>query len=898
MPDRSSIHKPMRSDLWGVVLGGRLQSLCASFPLCLAWRLLWLVVVLLAETTANASDSEFDFDVPPGAAGGSLVQFAKQANIQLLFPYHTVSAVQLNGLSGRYTVKEGIEVLISGTCLKATFITEAGTALRIAEQKRGFWLMKNDNCQQRRLISAISMAIAAVVGAPGAAAQSLQSGNFSGLEEIIVTAQKYEQSLQDTPAAISAFNASALEQRGISDVFDIRHSVPNLQIAETPSNSTAATIAIRGSVTVNPAITWEPPVSLYLDGVFIGKNIGSIFDIVELDRVEVLRGPQGTLYGKNTIGGAINLITRKPSGEFSGKLKTNIGNKNLYSGFVSIDTPAVDFAGGNLMANIGAFFKQRDGFIKNIPDPANSPLAGPSSSKSFKEVDNEAVRFALLWAGAAANVMYSFDYSNVNNTPTAGQLTDVAENLGVDMLIPYLVSDSKRASAISNNSSLYEDSKVLGHALHIEWDAGSWGPLGDVDVRSITSYRKLAWRDTTDLDGSPLSFYVSSRHIDYEQAAQEIQLVGKTERVNYVAGLYYFNEKSDNLSRGAFMGVFGYPPSRSEYGMKNGKSIAVFGQADWQPDWSWAEDRLTLSAGLRWTEEDKKQYLYRPGTIPYTEAREKWTNTSPTFIAGWELSDDISMYGKITKGWKAGGFNGESPTQSIFEVPYDPEQITAYELGLKSRWLNNRLQINLAAFKNKLTDMQFTVFAPEAGSSGSAATTVGNAGKATIRGFEFELLARPIDLLTISVSYGYLDPEYDEFLEVDPLTGEIGDFKDSRDFPYAARNTGSVGLEYEVGNFEWGKLTTRLDWSYQGHYLPYVLPAQNRVSEIKTYDLLNARVTLSDIRVNDGQSLRIAAWGKNLADKNYRVGTIPFGLWTTSYFGEPRSYGIELSYQF
>ncbi|MCB1676052.1 MAG: TonB-dependent receptor [Halioglobus sp.] len=753
--------------------------------------------------------------------------------------------------------------------------------------------------QKKQLVCAV--ALANLLAAPLAIAQS------GVLEEVIVTAQKREQSLQDTPVAISAFNAAALEQQGISDVYDVGQFAPNVQIVETPSNSTAATIAIRGSVTFNPAITWEPPVGLYLDGVFIGKNIGSIFDIVELERVEVLRGPQGTLYGKNTVGGAVNLITRKPSGELGGKLTVNVGNEDMYSVFGSVDTAAVDFAGGSFKANLGLFKKERDGFTDNVPDPFGNPLAGPPSSSAFKDINSDAARLALLWEGSAVDIAYSFDYSDIESTPTSGQLTDVPAGSGLDVgggfilpvdgvLNPYLTSDSKRASAISNDQSWYENSKTMGHALHIDWDAGNWGALGDVILRSITAYRDMQWEDIIDIDGSPLDFFHSGRDIDYDQTSQEFQLVGQTERTNYVAGLYWFTEQGDVINPISFMSIYGFPTNHNEYGMDN-ETIAAFGQVDWRPGWSWADDRLTLSVGVRWTEEDKEQYIFHPDAfpvIPFTEVDDSWSNVSPTFIASWELTDDISVYGKVSEGWKSGGFNGESTTQELFVQPYDPEEVTSYELGLKSRWLDDRLQVNLAAFENKLEDMQFTVFI----SGGGAASTVDNAGKATIRGFELEVLAQPIEPLTISLNYGYLDPEYDEFLEVDPFTGETGDFKDSRDFPYAGENTASLGLQYDVAVYDWGHLTARLDWSYQDDYVPYVNPAQNAVSQIDSYDLLNARLTLSEIPVGDGQSLQIAAWGKNITDEDYRTSTIPFGLWAVSYFGEPRTYGLELSYQF
>ncbi|GAB3103698.1 TonB-dependent receptor [Aestuariicella hydrocarbonica] len=727
------------------------------------------------------------------------------------------------------------------------------------------------------------------------------------IEEVIVTAQKREQSLQDTPIAISAFDSSSLEQRGIQDVSDVGQFAPNVQIAKTPGNSTGATIGIRGSVTFNPAITWEPTVGMYMDGVFLGKNLGGIFDIADLERIEVLRGPQGTLYGKNTIGGAVNLITRKPSGEFSGNVKATMGNEDYYSLSTSIDTPSVELLGGSLNTNLALLQETRDGFTRNVADPLNNPMAGPSSSDDFGNIDNQVGRFSALWSSDRAEVQYTYDYSNNDTNPPAAQLTDVPAGAALDIgggillpvdgvLSPYVTSDSKRSAAISSDQSRYEKAKTQGHALHLSWDMGELGFLGDTAFKSITAYRTMDWGDWIDIDGSPLDFFHSSRDVSYDQVSQEFQLLGQTERTHYVLGLYYFQEQGDIENLISFMSIYGFPASHNEYGMDN-TSLAAFGQIDWLPSWAALEDRLTLTFGLRWTKEEKDQYISHPDSavvIPYTEADDTWTNVSPSLVASWALTDAINVYGKVSQGWKSGGFNGEATSQDTFLASYDPETVTAYELGLKSRWLDNRLQVNAAVFQNHLEDMQFSVFL-----SGSAgASTVDNAGQAEVTGAEIEIIAQPLDNLQLNLSYGYLDPEYKEFLEIDPASGQMADFKNQRDFPYAGRNTASLGIDYTVGSYDWGTILAHVDWSYQDDFVPYVDPALNTAGQIKSYDLINARLSLTDIDVGNGQAIQVALWGKNLTDQDYRQNTIPFGLWTTSYFGDPRTYGLDVRYDF
>ncbi len=368
------------------------------------------------------------------------------------------------------------------------------------------------------------------------------------LEEVIVTAQKREQSLQDTPISISAFNPELIDQLGISDIADISDYVPNALVEPSPAGTAGATVAIRGSVTINPAITWEPTVGLYLDGVFIGKNLGGIFDVVDLERVEVLRGPQGTLYGKNTVGGAINLVSKRPSGEFGGKVRAGIGNENLYHGLVSLDLPAFGEVGrgvGQLRASGALFYEQRDGLYDNERDPFGSPLAGAPSSDEFHDLDSLAGRVALdLEINEKLMASYAFDYSDRDQQPSMGVLSDAGDPVdGVAFFLdPYVVDTDKRPNGISNDWSQYEKSEVTGHAWQLSWNPGEMGFLGDVTLKYIGSYRELDYNDLVDIDGSPIDFFHSGRDIDYDQTSHELQLLGNSERTSYVLGLYYFED--------------------------------------------------------------------------------------------------------------------------------------------------------------------------------------------------------------------------------------------------------------------------------------------------------------------------------------------------------------------
>lgn len=731
-------------------------------------------------------------------------------------------------------------------------------------------------------------------------ASSLLAGNaVAQLEEVIVTAQKREQSLQEIPISITAFDQMAIDAKRITNVKDLALFVPNMQIAESPGGTSGATIAIRGASTINPAITWEPVVGLYLDGVFLGKNLGGIFEIAELQRVEVLRGPQGTLYGKNTVGGAINMITRLPGEEFAGRVDLSVGNEGYQQAKLRVDTGAL----GKFRASAAYLKAERDGFYDNVDsDPTGgfNPLVDPRSSKELSDLDSEVWRVdGIFEASETFSMRYSYDSSERDQLPSKGQLTDVnqaaLDGAGFGFLGPlldlYTVSANNNASKISNDWAVEEKSDTSGHGLFLDWDAGSWGFMGDVSLKSISAYRDLDYKDTIDIDGSPMDLFHSSRDVDYDQFSQEFQLLGDTDTVNYVIGLYYFEENADVGNPITFFGSFGAPTDDNKYGLNN-ESVAAFGQADWHPA---SMERLTLTFGLRYTEEDRDQYIIHPnastgGVGAFDEEdSDTWNNTSGTFVAGWDLSDDINLYARVAQGWKSGGFNGEAPTAEAFNDSYDAEEVIAYELGMKSRLFDNRLQLNLAAFYNDISDMQVSVFLE---GSGGAASNVENAGQATSVGFEAEVVYQVLDSLTLSANYGYLDVDYDEFKE------NGVDVKNQKDVPYSPENTASIAVDWAIGNWGWGDLDLHVDWSYNDDYVPYIEPSQNATAQIDSYDILNASLILREVPVGSDMNMQFSLWGKNLTDEDYRQNTIPFGLWTVSYFGAPITYGFDARLNF
>lgn len=753
----------------------------------------------------------------------------------------------------------------------------------------------------------------AALCAAGAILMTPALAQAQALEEIVVTAQKREQSLQDTPIAITAFGADDLQNMSIDDLGDLATFAPNVMISPAPTNTGKAVVAIRGSVTSNPAITWEPTVGLYLDGVYVGKFSGNVMNISELERVEVLRGPQGTLYGKNTISGAINFITVQPSGEFGASLRAGAGNYNYREIAGSLDTATLSLGDlGQLMAKISGGIERRDPLYDNVnarQGPVIHPLFGteiqpnPPGNSGHNELDKASARLDVLWeATERLALRYTLNYAEADNTPGKAQLTAIDPTdttFGFPLpagIEKYLSDEDDNLSKSSTDAPEYEKFDSTSHSFFASYNLGEVGRLGEVAVNYIFNTRELDFRQTLDNDGTPFSLFhsIDQKEI-YEQLSHEIQFTGTTERTDWVLGLYYFDEEADVLDPLAPFNevlepLLGAPILlENQYGF-SAEQLAIYGQLEWRPPI--LDDRLSTTLGLRWTREKKDAYVIHPGDFSVS-ADDKWTNVAPTFIVTYDIATDINAYAKYSRGWKAGGFNGESNDPVAFSQGYDPQEVDAIELGIKSRWLDGALQLNAAAFYNDETDLQLSVFTSGAGAS----SEVRNAGEATKRGFELELAYQVNADLLLSANYGYLDVEYKEFKEFDPVIGAVVDKSGEKDIQYAPENTLNLSLDYTFARGHWGELRGYMNYSYVDDYVPYVNPSQNASSAIDSRGLLNARLTLAEIPLSNA-TLELALWGKNLTDEEYRLNTVPFGTWTASYFGDPRTYGVQANISF
>lgn len=840
----------------------------------------------------------------------------------------------------------------------------------------------------------LALAVSAVVSAMVLPAQA-QAPSPSGtmLEEVVVTAEKRTESLQEVPIAITAFNQKDIEQRGISNVADLLGQIPSVGGFTAPGSRGNTSLSIRGVSGGSPSnLSLDPAVGIYMDGVYLGKMTGVSTDVAELERIEVLRGPQGTLYGRNATGGAVNYITRKPTGEFGVRAIGSAGNHDYFAAQINVDTPSIGQVGvglGQLAANFGVQTRDRDGFYKNT-----------TNGDDFNDLDRQAWRIGLAWdITENLRVDYGYDGSQldeVNNLDavvginplgaagvdrvgalrgTLAQAQAWAATPGTDPRIGerWVPSLQKTIDTYEGSIGAGEgrrnragidvtprsESDTEGHGLTLSWIKD------DITFKSITGYRTnktkargdidsidsrndangvAAWNDLAhftldaiygatggvnimnpaipldafwdqiDAQGGALHFSQDAVS-DYDQFSQELQIIGSTDKFEYVGGLYYFDDTA-KYKRTSTALVPAAPIGETRYKMTT-EAWAVYGQTTWTP--GWLDDRLSFTAGLRYTEEDKDIKwnngesigALSPPTPPMQASNdESFDNVSGSFTVAYQATENINTYFRYGNGYRSGGFNGEA----FDSAPFEEETIDQYELGVKSELWDSRLRINAAVYTYTYDDLQVSLI--ESLPDGTPTSFVTNAGKAERWGGELEVLIAPIDDLIIGASYAYIHGDFDEFPDVcgtlDPANCLIG--KDFAKRGSSPDNQFNLYADYVFARTSWGEVTGYVNLNWQDEwYASAAYPALVAVSrggptvpvlyenrEMDARTLVDARLSLENIEVGDGM-MRVTLWGKNLTDEDYSNYGINFGndigLITQNY-GDPRTYGIEFAYEY
>lgn len=734
------------------------------------------------------------------------------------------------------------------------------------------------------------------------------------LEEVIVTAQKREQNLQAVPLAITALSADELDMRNITSMADLNSVAPNVMMRENPGARLISTVSIRGSAIGQPAIWLDSPVGLYLNGIYLGKTQGSVFDVVDIERVEILRGPQGTLFGRNTEGGAINFVTRRPSGEFSGSAGVELGNFDRRVGRLQVDLPQM----GMMSASIGARKERADGWAKN------------STGSDLGSVGNEAFRASIMLEPSDKfTAVYDFDYSSIDQTPTPTSLLAVSGwngdfpsifgallggpiESGVKPFVTTNRPDKVSTNLAPGQKNLLEKSRTRAHSLTLEYDLSP-----NDQLKYIGSYRTMTFTDSQDIDGTPLETIQIlpgfdwgaaanyNRVTDYNQSSHEFQWIADRDNLNWVLGAYYFEDEGETNGSQLFT-LFAQGPKQVNYGADT-EAWAVFGQLDWL-----FAERWTATVGMRYTEEKRSGFSHQFSTdgfggpriddvLPFISYDKTFDDTSPVVSLAYEMTPDISFYARVANGFKSGGFSSELADPRV-STPFDPQTSLSKEIGMKSMWLDGALRLNIAVFHNAIDDLQITQLLP-----GTTQSLLVNAGEATYQGFELEFAYQISDNWRISGNYGYLDASFDEYLDNSFAPDRpVVDTASNRLPPYAPENTASLQLEGTVANFNFGELRLLLDYTYTDEMNLYAvnksLTAPNAggayvkgIDTIPDTQNLNLRLLLSDVAVGDG-TVDFSVFVRNLTDEDEQVQGIDFSMFRTANWQEPRTYMFTATY--
>lgn len=718
------------------------------------------------------------------------------------------------------------------------------------------------------LISVATFAITSPV-----AAQSV-SDDTASPAEIIVTAQKRQQSVQDVAAAITAISADTIEQRGVTSASNLQFIVPSTQIGNLLGQTA---VTIRG-VGLNEG---APGVAIHVDGVYQARpSMGDMLQI-DIERVEVLRGPQGTLYGRNANGGVVNFITRAPTGQFEGYALASYGNYNEARLQGMINVPITDKVRARAVVD---WNKRGDGFVKNIV-PGGQDLDKAETISGRGRIDLMPTEdFKIELKGEFLNSDGPSQYFTLHNDPTPLALS----------LNPALASATYSFAPWRTSANDPVNTRRRYGAL----SAIATLNLGHVSLKSITGYSHLSDRSLADDDGIDISMFPVRRDYISRSFSQEFNVSYSSQLVDAVTGAFYLNDKLDHTLDHALKEGFavtllpdnGLPPgSQLLFRVPSYKTEvkAVFADVTLHPS-----ERLSLIAGVRYSEETQHQtqqnnITFGPSapidTCPLRTNDAKFTSTTPRFGARYEVTDDASIYATYSKGFKAGGFN-----LYACDNPFNPEKLTSYEGGLKLRLLDRTLTLNISAFQYDYTDLQISQVI-------GLARFIKNAAAAKVKGVEVETAWRPDNHWTLDANLSALDAKYTHFSNIDGLAPDKGtQVLDGKRLNRSPQFSSNFGVSYRTTPGDLGAFTFRVDVSQRSRL--YFREFNGPLDVQQPYGLLNAAV----IWDSPGQRLRVRAYGNNLTNKAYIAqmsSSDSFGARFVSW-GAPRQYGVEVKAAF
>jgi len=696
---------------------------------------------------------------------------------------------------------------------------------------------------------------ALLLSLPLQALQDAETDKKFTLEEIMVTAQKKVENLQQTPVTVTALTGVALEQAGITDIRGLAAVTPGLTITGDNQLGTSP-IAIRGVGSAGGGIGSDDSVGIYIDGVYLGRPAANTFELVDIERVEILRGPQGTLYGRNATGGAVSFVTKRPSlDEAEGFVGLEYGNFDAIKGKAYVSAPISD----TVAFKVAATFSRRDGFAFNAFD--GSPDVINEAPERLLGEEAATIRAAILFDKDALDILVSADYGYFDQSVP---LKDVTNGLGDPD--EYFV-----------NAASTQDREFGGISATINYAFSD-----SLSLTSVTAYRESYYDEIYDSDGTPAEAFRVEPTEDQDQFSEELRLTALMENgLEIMIGGYFFRENSE---WDAPVGPFGATRLLTT---NRTTSFAAFANASYP-----VTEALTLTGGLRYSHEEK-DFTFTAGSrfadLPAPGGGEdSWGAVTPRFAIDYKVSDDVFLYASVSRGFKSGGFN-LTGLQS-----FDPEFIWSYEAGTKADLFDSKVRVNMNAFYYDYEDLQVRIPVRP------GVVSVTNAAAAEIMGLELEFKLLPTDRLAITGSIAYLDATYDQFdvpvYDTDVSSPTLGEIIDVVDLSGNRLNRApewklNLNAEYLTPLGGAGDLTLRAEYVYESE----IFFTEQNISTFGRggFHIVNARAVLEP-----SDNWAFSAFVENIGDERFVANIIPIAGLPQGFASLPRTYGIAINYSF
>lgn len=722
----------------------------------------------------------------------------------------------------------------------------------------------------------LSVAVASLLSVTGGISVAMAEQPSLMLEEVVVTARKREENLQQTPVSVMAFGGDALEQQDVSNISGLDIKMPNVAIGGSGGlGASNASFFIRGIGSTRNGVHQESAVALYVDDSYFGRTDGALLSVMDVQSIEVSRGPQGTLFGRSATSGAIRYITNKPGEELEGRVQLTLGSESRrdFKGVVNLplnDSAALRLSGASL---------NQDGHVDGV-----------FTDKEYGETNSDLIRAALRWdLSDSVELLASIDYTRMDTDGGAAVL------LGVNPAAPFLgleagagfdattlpLGEFDKSFQTGEN---FLDSDNVGGNLTLNWDIND-----HVAFKSSTSWREMDIEGAYDADGTHASLFEQVYERDIETFSQEFQLSGTAmdDRLDWVTGVFYYEEESSDIRLVASTVNHGAPTSSTRITDPiETESLAVYGQGTYDLNDSWS-----LTVGLRYTKDEKEIFANElnafggekiPGGVTNDD---DWNAVSGRVSLEWQAANDVFVFASFARGYRSGGFNDRIrtnlPNDNFGITSFDEEILEMYELGLRSELFDHRVRLNLTAFYGEYEDQQLSALIP-----GTNRAVFQNAGESHIQGLEGEFIIVLTETLTLDGTFGFLDTEFDKLDSSVTAVTLDSEFARAPDFSY------SLGLEAD-----YGAVVARVDYGWKDDANLVEEDSANIVQE--SYGLLSANVTYAP----EDASWSVSVFGNNLTDEEYLVGGLdlsngpPIGV-SAAEPGRFREYGVKFSWEF